>query len=61
MSKLSYQAVAEREERIIKRYCDKEGLEYAGMSDDEKADILSIAEDYCDQERYDNNQFGLGA
>lgn len=53
MSKLSYQAVAEREEPILKRYCEKEGLDRSLLTDDECAELLAFAEEDYEQELHD--------
>lgn len=50
-----------REERILKNWCEEEGVDYTSLSEEEKANYWFAAEDWHEQVLSDNGQFGVGA
>lgn len=50
-----------REERILKAWCEEEGLDYASLSEQEKMEYWFNADTRREEKCLDNSQFGLGA
>lgn len=51
----------EREERILKAWCVEEGFDYESLSDEEKTNYWFRADEWHEEQCFDNSQFGLGA
>lgn len=51
----------EREERILKAWCEEEGFDYASLSEQEKVEYWFNAEEWHEEQCFDNSQFGASA